>query len=342
MMHHQSSFIDSIAYAKLPRCIVCEESMDHALSPSYCSMQCMKKSKHEEENKEDEALLKKDVKSAVNTHTGTEQENEVEASASSQASEVVGASMKRKITPPKWFTPSEKKSLAAGDAVDGPPAANSNLSAQGKRAFHSASEDDENGAKREVKKIKLCSEADDVSEAANGDVLACNDYGPNYPESSDNEVDSESESKASNEDSSTAKAMGKTSKETDSKTYSVSPTEKYSALSSSDETDASTVRTSPSEGYSSDGDTNATSNDSEEADNGGDDALDEEDESEDESDESSGTRWRIAHGLQERTKKLSPYEYDDSYLDKKPSPTEDEFYLGDGWYGDEGCMHFIG
>lgn len=32
----------------------------------------MKKSKHEEENKEDDALLKKDGKSAVDTHTGTE------------------------------------------------------------------------------------------------------------------------------------------------------------------------------------------------------------------------------------------------------------------------------
>lgn len=117
----------------------------------------------------------------------------MEASASSQVTDVIGA-MKRKITAPKWFTPSEKKGLAVADVVEGPP-----VSMQGKRGFHGASEEDEKVAEREVKKIKLCSEADNLHEAASGN------YGPDYPGSSDNEADSETESKSGTE------VMGKVS-----------------------------------------------------------------------------------------------------------------------------------
>lgn len=70
MMHHPS-FTNSVAGAKSLSCIVCNEPMDLILSPNYCSMPCMNKSKHEEESKEDNALLK-DVKSAVGTNSGTE------------------------------------------------------------------------------------------------------------------------------------------------------------------------------------------------------------------------------------------------------------------------------
>ncbi|KAI4260758.1 MAG: hypothetical protein LQ352_000150 [Teloschistes flavicans] len=306
-------------------------------------MPCMNKSKHEEESKEDNALLK-DVKSAVGTNSGTEQENNGKASASSQATEVVGGT-KRKIAPPKWFTPNEKETLAAEDKTEGLPATSVTLLAPTKRVFHDASEEDEKADETAVKKMKLNSEADDVSEAASVDTAACSEYGPNYPACSDNEADSDTESKAGSEDTSMAVNKGNVSlsdnettaldhsaaiqnqtseEETDWKTF-VARTEANSAQNSSDEADASTVGTLVGEDYAGNGDTDLTSN-NEVAENGDDAPDDEEDDSGDESDESSCTRWRIAHGLQERK--------------RRPS-ISNNFYLGGGWYGDAGVMDFI-
>ncbi|KAL8693530.1 MAG: hypothetical protein Q9218_001655 [Villophora microphyllina] len=260
--------------------------------------------------------------------------------------------MKRKTTPPKWFTPKKKAKVAAEDVTDELSTASANLSKQTKRMFPKASDGEEEDVEKAVKKIRR--EGDDVSGAVSGNMLACNDYDPQDPGTSNDEADSGPESEASSEDNlvpdskergiksdnenaildPTSTTQIHASNLTDSSVNSESPTVADAAENSpeGEEDDASTRATTADEGYATDTDNDPTSADeasddgdeaSEEEEDNGDAASEEEDDS---GEESAGTRWRIAHGLQEER--------------VEPS-AENDWYLGDGWYGDDGVQMCI-